>query len=205
VDAYLQSVIYHEFCKYASTLRKKHDKESRLDEKLTGLADRVISSLDEMVITDEVKRLDAIFKLYPRQQPRLMLFIKILSRVPIDENDIEMGYYGVKPVLKHLIVKKLNELVNCTDVDLFRELTSFLEENQIDNLQPESLLHFTRDKMKEMVSLLNSTSLFNSKHDTKSFLLLAERYFATKNSSSVITFAVVLGYILLGLKLLNYL
>lgn len=205
VDAYLQTVIYHEFCKYARTLQQKREKVDRLDDKLAGMADRGISSFDEMVIGDEIKRLDAIFKLYPRQRFRLMLLIKILSRVPIDENDIDLGYPRTKPVFQQLIIKKINELLNCADVDLFREFATFLEENQIDHLKPESLLHFTRDKIKEMVNLLNSTSLFNSTYDTKSFLLLAERYFTVRKSSSSITFAIVFGYILLGLKLLNYL
>lgn len=205
VDAYLQSVIYHECCKIARVNGRVAENEIRLDDKMTNLPGKERYILDELAIKDEVKRLEAILNLYPRQKSRLNLFIKMLCRFPVDGIDIGKVYPEMAPAGCAKLATLLNEHPHSTDIELFRRFTAFLADHSSETVLPESLLHYSRDRINEMIALLNKNSKFNSNYDSETFLMLAERFFMMKKNGDPISFNTFFGYIILGLTFFKYL
>jgi len=203
VDAYLQVIIFNECRRYANHHHDNHDMNIGFDENKNTIPDPGINPEVEMIIMDEIKRLDSIIKLYPRQRFQIELLLKLLCRFPITEKDISQVYPGINSTFYKNLVDKINGLMQTSDIEIFRVFTNLLSEAGIEYQQHESLLHSIKDKIKQMIELMNSRTKVKSNYDQKSFLILAEKYFSLKFTRNIIQFIACLAYILPGVSLFN--
>jgi hypothetical protein len=203
VDAYLQVIILNECRRYSNNHHHAHDMNTNLDENKAAIADRGINPEEELIIIDEIKRLDLIMKLYPRQRFQIELFLKLLCRFPVTENDISQVYPNINLMFYKNMVEKINGLMQTSDVEIFRIFANLLSEAGIEHSQHESLLHAAKEKIKQIISLMNSRTKTQSNYDQKSFLFLAEKYFSIKATREIIQFINYLAYILPGISLFN--
>jgi len=203
VDAYLQVIIFNECRRYANNYHNTHDMKTNLDENKTAIPERGINPEEELIIIDEIKRLDLIMKLYPRQRFQIELFLKLLCRFPVTENDISQVYPDINTMFCKNMVEKINALMQTSDTEIFRVFANLLSEAGVEHAQHESLLHAIKEKIKQITSLMNSRTKTQSNYDQKSFLFLAEKYFSIKASRKIIQFINYLAYILPGISLFN--
>lgn len=201
VDAYLQVIIFNECRRYANNHHNTHDMNTILDENKSAIPDRGNNPEEEMIIMDEIKRLDLIMKLYPRQHFQMELFLKLLCRYPVTEIDISQAYLGCNTLFYKNMVEKINGLMQTSDTEIFRVFANLLSEASIEHPQPESLLHAIKEKIKQITGLMNSKTRTKSNYDQKSFLILAEKYFSIKSTRKIIQFINHLAYILPGISL----
>ena len=203
VDAYLQVVIFNECRRYSNNYHNTHDRNTNFDENKNAIPDRGNNPEEELIIMDEIKRLDAIMKLYPRQHFHIELFLKLLCRFPVTEKDISQAYPGISSISYKNMVAKINALMQTSDTEIFRVFANLLSEAGIEHPQHESLLHAAKEKIKQIISLMNSRTKTQSNYDQKSFLFLAEKYFSIKATREIIQFINYLAYILPGISLFN--
>jgi hypothetical protein len=175
--------------------------KTNLDENKTAIPERGINPEEELIIIDEIKRLDLIMKLYPRQRFQIELFLKLLCRFPVTENDISQVYPDINTMFCKNMVEKINALMQTSDTEIFRVFANLLSEAGVEHAQHESLLHAIKEKIKQITSLMNSRTKTQSNYDQKSFLFLAEKYFSIKASRKIIQFMNYLAYILPGISL----
>lgn len=203
VDAYLQVIIFNECRRYANNFHHTHDMNTNLDENKTAIPDRSNNPEEELIVMDEINRLEAIMKLYPRQHFQIELFLKLLCRFPITENDISHVYPNINGMFYESMVEKINGLMKTSDTEIFRVFANLLSEAGVEHPNYESLLHTIKEKIKHIISLMNSRTRTQSNYDQKTFLILAEKYFSIKDNRNVIQFINYLAYILPGISLFN--
>jgi len=203
-DAYLHSIIYHECCRFSNEFHKNHDPLESLDQHEFKQSGHNLSPLETLAVVDEIKRFDAVIKLYPGKKSLYELLIKILCRYPIKSPDVAQAYNGFNEKLCRSVAEKLNEHSEISDIELFRILVFEISKNGLITIQPDSLLRMIRNRIHEMIELLNTRSKFRSAYDYETFMILAEKYFAEKEKGIGVHSGTLNLYILLILAVINF-
>lgn len=203
-DAYLHSIIYHECCRFSNEYHKNHDPLVSLDQQEFKQPGHYLSPLDTLAVLDEIKRFNTVLKLFPGKKSLYELLIKILCRYPIKSADIAEAYINCKEKFCRSVAKKLNEHSETSDIELFRILVSEISKNGLITIQPDSLLRLIRNKIHEMIELLNTRSKFRSAYDYETFMILAEKYFAEKEKGIGVHSGTLILYILLMVAVINF-
>jgi RNA polymerase sigma factor (sigma-70 family) len=138
------------------------------------------SAPGNLAITDELERLKLILMLFGKQKAKLELCLKLVFRVPVNEEDIYN--YMVNSSLGDLQDKItiLNNEHSLTDNQLYNIITDIFNEQENKSNHPDAIRKWIKFKIDEVIYLMNGNPK-RAQYDKESFKHLVELFYNKKD------------------------
>ena len=139
-----------------------------------------INAANRAVIEDEVKLLEKILVLFDDEKSKVVLFLKFMYDIPINEQDINDYYPDLKPDMKELLMNQAVGLSLSKKNDVLRQL---LEQCENKKVSPDAIRMWINKTVSRVIRRLNGT-LQRSNYSKESLgILLEYMYCDSKNNN----------------------
>jgi RNA polymerase sigma factor (sigma-70 family) len=131
-----------------------------------------------LVIADEITRLENIFLLFSKQKEKLKLCLKFFFRIPISQDDI-VQYLEEKPMKE---LSELNNKETLTDHEIFIILTKIINAKEKKDNSSDAIRKWITARINEILYLMNGNPK-RANYDKESLCFLVENYFYKKEEN----------------------
>ena len=140
--------------------------------------------IDSLVIEDEKRRLKMALHMYNKQEPKLMLCLKLRFRMPFNITDFTQLFQKFSPEDFDFFIEKIQPYKEISDLAIFSALTTLFNKYKDKDNTPGALRKWIAVKIAELVKLLNGNppTYF---YTEETFQILFERCFF--NESEIIS------------------
>ncbi len=126
----------------------------------------------------DVDRLDLILRMFHRQRPRVIVSLKLYSRMLLTDSDIEACFPNCdassQGALRGMFGTNYD---NWTAKRIYEEITPFFNASEGRHNTPDALRHWIDDKVEEIIELLNRPPA-GTAYDKETFVSLLEHFFS---------------------------
>lgn len=135
---------------------------------------------NRLIIQEELEKLSAILKTFPKHQAKLALCLKLISGVTIQHSDI-LYYHPNHPKqkLNAFLTFLETQAPNLTDKLIYEQLNHLFNEVENKTTTVDAVKKWIEYKVKQMIYLLNNHSNY-ANYDKSSFKILLKMYYEPK-------------------------
>jgi len=174
VSTYFATVV-NNLCKEYLNQRSKDNKFIDIDQ----LPKEKIESSNEncnLLIDEEIERLERIFRLFHSKKPKVILALKIKFRITIEPIDLCTFLSIDKLQAEELLIDIRNNLILLNkETDFFDYFANLSNKFNPKKLTGDSLRHWTYTKIREIIDMLNQNGR-ESAYDMETFGTLFEKF-----------------------------
>lgn len=176
VSTYFATIV-NNLCKEFLNLNKKNDANVNFEEFAKNKQSKSNPN-NPLIIDEEIKRLDFIFRMYNQKKAKLLAALKIKYKLDITGKDLaELQNFGAAPLLLSTA-----ELADMTESALFDYFAPYFDKSSGKQTSGNALKRWTYQKIEEIINLLNGNA--NSSYDLETLGTLYEKYLDKKSNSS---------------------
>jgi len=136
---------------------------------------------NELVIRDEFKRLAAILKLFKNSRNKLVLCLKLISRVEIADDDL-LSYCPKcdSDKLRNLTGRFGEDYYDMKDLEIYNIITPFFNKCDGKNNSVDALRKWLDAKITEIIKILNGNPP-QASYDKETLKILVQKYYESNN------------------------
>ena len=132
--------------------------------------------VNDLLIEEEVIRLQKILGLYHKQKTKLILCLKFIFRMPFDIQDFRAVFDNFEMKEFDTFVKQVHPYKECTDMIIFVALTPIFNKHENKNNGPDAIRKWVKQKITELIDILNERPS-SSRYTEETFQILFEKCF----------------------------
>lgn len=168
------STIVNNLCKEFLNIKLKEQRVIPLDQVINEHLKNVPNN-SQMLINEEIQRLERIFRLYHRKRNKLQVALKIKYKIPIIDGDFS-EFFDIRDIALEKVRMRLENifLESKNEVELFNSIIGIYNEFNEKQINGESYRHWAYLKINEIIDLLNNGR--ESSYDLETFGLLFQKY-----------------------------
>ena len=178
LSTYFSKVVYNSCLEIIRTEKRKPSfvSDEVLDYQSTGKLD----SSKELLIKDEMKRLQAILTSFERRKEKLLLCLKLYAKKLLNEKDIEeFNAPATRELCKEVLSNFSKPYHQLDDKMVYQKVIALFNKLENKNSDPDSLRKWLNMQLDKMIQLLNGNPP-SSAYDRNSLRLLLNLFYSEK-------------------------
>lgn len=176
---YFSKVVYN-LCRELLRRRQK-EKNIRYD---SDYVERSISpnndTLTGLIIEEELRRLNNIFRLYFKERIKLMLILKILSRIPLSKTDIKRYCPGLTGKEVDQILNDFHdEYIRLNNKEIYERINLLHKRCHHKTSSADSIRKWVEPRITRILNLMNDRhrQRFSAQYTKETLIILLRKYF----------------------------